>query len=545
MTVIGAMSIGRGENEITIVALLAALPVLGILGGFAMGYLRFRISRRGTDLLCLLGAIAGGSIALAAAMWTDLGSPSIVAVLGGKVSLAVSAERLRAIVALTAGAALTFVLARWESGKIGRSLLIGIPWAWSLGIVVVVLGDGILRVAALAILALVLFPALVPGYPDQRKAVRLLLGGGALAAATLFWLVAEIGGMRDAWPRAATLVLWLFAVPLPGFLVLWAEGTFAGLFWCEVLGGTIALTLAPIEGGLPIVALLAGLTALVAGGGALVANDLRRWGFFASLALLQQGASIGFMGSRELAFHFMGLYPLLAFGLWAALLAGGTAPADVRFKPLAVVPRWAKWLLLLVLVANVGGIMPGDVLETRLHVLATLAKGGWLETAVLISLVAGLFLLALGVLRFSRTFRGQRGASLGSPLRGALAALIAVLLDPIGLLTGSSAAAAGGLADGGLSLWLLVLLPVVVALALHAGARGPEGIARLWSWVSPELDRSVVMLTGPGVAEPALRWLSGILRFLDGAFVWLLGAVWSIVRSAGRVARLIDRASAP
>jgi hypothetical protein len=181
--------------------------------------------------------------------------------------------------------------------------------------------------------------------------------------------------------------------------------------------------------------------------------------------------------------------------------------------------------------------MPGGVLGLRALTVGRLETGAAHEQLVLFCLLAGTLFLLLGVLRFLGTCREEPGAPVPAPLLGAFGAQVLAMVNPFSLdLWGGGAVSPGGPRFS----WIL-LVPIAGALLAHALASPPEGIARLWSGVRPSRDRALLSLTGHRAGTMVFGGLSVAVRGCDRALFWLFGVLWSIVRAAGRAARLVER----
>ena len=327
---------GSGEAAGNLAALAAAIPVAGVLAGAAAGTATYRLARRGVPLL---GAVAGAAVAALALLLFFLkrfGFEEIRSVFDGAFpggALVLNSVSLTAAAALTAGAIGAFFLAVREHEVLPRHLITAFPWVWAVGMWAVLFTEGRLRIRFLALLSLVQLAAASPGFAHQGRQVRLTFAVLPAALGSLFWLAADLAGLSPVWAPCAVGLLWLGALPFPGFMILWSEGTQAGTFLAFVAGGAVGLTL--LAGSVPLESaeILLLLSSLAAGIAAAVTNDVRRLCVFASLTLLFQGALPALRGGKEASLAFLSLYPFLLFGLYALALSGERQKSfDLRFR---------------------------------------------------------------------------------------------------------------------------------------------------------------------------------------------------------------------
>jgi len=523
-----------------LLALAAALPLLGVGAAVASGWFAHRLPERGRVLRTALGCAAAAGLAAAVWLWQACGAPRAGAALGEGwwgAFLTVDAYRLLGACVLTQAALLAYLSARADKALPRRSFAGGIAWLWALGLWIVWLDSGPVRAWACTLWALSLPFVVLGGTTSVARARATLAAAGAPVGAALLWLCLEVLSPGAAWPRTLCAAVWVCALPLPGMMRLWSEGFAPGFLFAQCAGGVLAVLLVGAGGEAPWAAGLCAAAALVAGAGACMAQQAGRFAAFALIAFLQQGAAAAFLGDRASALLFMSYFPLGAFALCAVARAGKREGGDIRERAELRLPRWAGWCLTAGLFGILGGILPGPVLGVRLRVLAELWQGGAWGLAGTAAFLGSTCFLLVGCVRWLAWRDGGPGAPVPRHVQGALRACVAALIVPVALqvlfLRGIVAAPS------------LFLLPAVLApgaaLACLVRWGAGDGVARFWSRTSPAVEDVVYAASGPAPAAAFLRALGAVARAADGALRGLLILAWALLRAAGTLARGIER----
>jgi len=532
---------GSGEAAGNLAALAAAIPVAGVLGGAVAGAVTYRLARRGIPLLGVCAAAAVSAWALLLFLRRLYGFEEIRSAFEGVFPggiLILDRASLTAAGAVTAGAVGAFFLAVREREVLPRHFLAAFPWVWAVGLWAILFGEGVLRIWLLPLLSLLQLLAASPGFACQGRQVRLALAAVPAALGSLLWLGAAQAGVSPAWSSAGVGLLWLGALPLPGFMILWSEGAQAGTFLAAVTGGAVGLSLlarsASFEGADTVLL----LSSLGAGVGAAVTNDVRRLCVFASLCLLAHGALAVPLGGKEASFAFLSFYPFALFGLYALVLSGGKQKSfDLRFRRPLTAPRWLKWLLSFFLVVIFGGLAPGSILAARLDTAARIQARSAAASLHSALFSVSTFLLVLGLLRFLRSVKGEKGVGASPGLLSAAGAFLLGIINPLGI----AVSGIGPPPAAGLSFPYPVLLPVVGAVLLDLLAPSPEGAARLWSAVTPQVERRILFLTGPRPPVAFVGFAAWVVRFFEELTFRLLLFSGRLLRAVGLIARAADR----
>lgn len=529
-----------GTCEGDLLALAAALPLLGVGGAVASGWFAHRLPGRGRRLRAAIGCAAAAGLAAAVWLWHACGAPSTGAALGAGwwgAFVTVDAHRLLAACVLTQAALLAYLSARVDKTLPRRSFAGGIAWLWALGLWIVWLDNGPARAWACTLWALSL-PFVVVGSPVSiARARAAFAAAGAPAGAALLWLCLEASVPGAAWPRTLCAVVWVCALPLPGMMRLWSEGFAPGFLFAQCAGGVLAVLLAGGGGDAPWAAGLCAAAALAAGLGACLAQQAGRFAAFALIAFLQQGAAAAFLGDPASALLFMTFFPLGAFALYAVARAGRREGGDIRERAELRLPKWAGWCLTAALCGILGGILPGPVLAVRLRVLAELWEGGAWGLAGTAALLGSVCCLLIGSVRWTAWRDGGPSAPVPRHVRAALWACLAALIAPAAL---QLLFLRGFVPASGWFLPLAVLAPAAALACLVRWGTG-DGVTRLWSWTSPAVEDAVYAASGPAPAAALLRAMGAAARAADGALRGLAVLIWALFRAAGTLARELER----
>jgi hypothetical protein len=523
-----------------LIALCVALPLIGAGGALGAGFLAHRLPSRGRGFLAALGALGACGLVAALCLWQAHGAGRVGAALGEAwqgAFVVVDAGRLHGAWLLMLAALVAFLRARDDGVRDRRAFAGGIAWLWALGLWVVWLSNGPLRAWVCVLWALSLVPVLAGGVPSPGRGRAVFFAVGPQVGAALLWLVVETVAPGASWPRELCAACLFCALPLPGALRAWSQGSSAGaLFaWC---GGGVLATLLVGEGAwAPWAAVMCAATALVAGVGALMAQRAPTFVALALVAFLQTGGVCAFLGDRASALLFAAVFALGGLALCAAALHGKGAGDDIREREPAAVPAWAGWCLVGGLFGLLGGIVPGPALAVRLRAFAELWRGGAWGILCIAAMSAGTACVLVACARWTVWRDGGASAPVPRGVRWTLGACAGVLIVPVALecLFVRDRAAPPYLFA------LAAALGPVLAVAALARFGSGERIASLWSWASVGLEGAVEAGTSLAPLAALARAAGAVLRGIDRAALALCAGTVAVLRGAGELVRKLER----
>ncbi len=532
-------------------ALLAVLPVLGLLSGVFAGLFGLNLARRGFYFLTAVGCAAGAALGAVLWWWSGSGFQQLGVPFDSfffDAWLVMSPWRFSGACLFFLVAVCAFLILQYDRNVQPRPFLFALPVLWGLSLWFSLIADGVVRSLLLVLIVLCMFllALRMPGV-RHKDGAQLFQGLLPLFFAGCVLVVAELVHSAGDALRLAVSLVFLFGIPLPGLFGGWKDGFQPGVFAACLTSIICGVVLLGPHVYAPLMLVPLVLTSLVCGVAAAVSNNVNGIAFYAAVGLFHQYSGLVFLGAGRHLLHLLFFYALFVFGLWTLPAAVRGSDPDIRFRRKTPAPRWIRLLLGLLLLVFLGGVAPGMLLNLRLKVFAGIALlGSYAPVFYVLSLIGTCFLLLAGM-RLLAQFSGFDNAEVRSAVtRKSVPAGVWIPFSVFGVLLIASLLfqEVPGIKEHPFlrfSFPYLVLLPFPAAALIWFVTPRGEKVVRLWSHVSPRFERRVCFFSSFQALALALSSAARFFCLVDRRLVKVLFLPARLLSLAGAGLRFLER----